>query len=404
MEIILPHPFEAFIIANIQPLILPTTLENHAAVPLPRVVNYQGFQEKTSCCSSSLSVIARSGDLTDSDLEYFETDAEQGFGFNCPNSCCDLLSNTTLDLLDLCNQAPHQAFGQGPDGLDSVSLLESTSTSQQASFFEEVTFWAGEFPAVVPGNNYRDFISPDLSLDPLVNDTYSLLLNPPDNQAILEEELQLAEAVGNFSASAASNLDFVSGVPEDLNRATIAPLPTRAHTTAISTAGDSLFASPPGTISEIQGTSPTGTSSSFPLPRSTLSDSVQSSNSPHETIETGITCAWHGCQKVFSTVSDYNHHCKSHTRPHQCSMCRARFANKGHLARHVNECHTHAEKYYCPIATCKRSQSSGRMLPFLREDNCQKHIKKHRLRGLQAKECDMDNVTKDLRKGRKARR
>jgi hypothetical protein len=99
-----------------------------------------------------------------------------------------------------------------------------------------------------------------------------------------------------------------------------------------------------------------------------------------------------------------SHHCKSHTRPHQCSACCARFANKRHLNRHVNECHTHAEKYYCPVATCKRSKASGKMLPFLREDNCQKHMKTHRLRGLQLKWCDMDESTKIARLQRKIER
>lgn len=150
-----------------------------------------------------------------------------------------------------------------------------------------------------------------------------------------------------------------------------------------------------------QPDNPTSSLSSIPSPDSGPVDSAQPSTFPNET---GITCAWLGCQKVFSTVSDYNHHCKSHTRPHQCSACCARFANKRHLNRYVNECHTHAEKYYCPVATCKRSKASGRMLPFLREDNCQKHMKTHRLRGLQLIWCDMDESTKNVRLKRKIER
>jgi hypothetical protein len=224
-------------------------------------------------------------------------------------------------------------------------------------------------------------ISEELSLDTLLRNPPGPLLNHSDNQAALEEEeLRSAETVGNFAHSAVLDLNFVSGAPEGSDLVPFAPLPTRGHTPTISPA-DKLLSDLDSrrAISETPHTTPTSSLSSIPSPDSEPVDSAQPSSFPNEP---GITCAWLGCQKVFSTVSDYksvrkfptsryqtetdlsSHRCKSHIRPHQCSACRARFANKRHLDRHVNECHTYAEKYYCPVATCKRSKASGKMLPF----------------------------------------
>lgn len=120
--------------------------------------------------------------------------------------------------------------------------------------------------------------------------------------------------------------------------------------------------------------------------------------------ESGIECTWPTCGKTFKSKSDYNHHCKSHTRPFKCSTCTARHATKRQLDRHVNERHTQIERYYCTVRSCRRSMiDDGK--PFPREDNCRKHMRNaHHMSEEQARICEMDEETKRIRRERKAGR
>ncbi|KAH8758524.1 hypothetical protein F5882DRAFT_39678 [Hyaloscypha sp. PMI_1271] len=141
-------------------------------------------------------------------------------------------------------------------------------------------------------------------------------------------------------------------------------------------------------------------SASFPQCSSTSSsiDSAGSAGSEHES---GIICAWPLCKKVFTTMADYNHHCKTHTRPFQCSICLSRHATKRQVDRHINDCHDHRERYFCTAPACKRSMA-GHEKPFTREDNCRKHMKRaHRFTDDQARICQMDELTRNIRMERK---
>ncbi|PVH88172.1 hypothetical protein DL98DRAFT_509655 [Cadophora sp. DSE1049] len=74
-------------------------------------------------------------------------------------------------------------------------------------------------------------------------------------------------------------------------------------------------------------------------------------------------------------------------------MCTARHATKRHLHRHVNACHTHVESYYCPVSTCKRSIENKRKMPFHRQDNCLKHVRKsHRSMDPKLQVCVVDET------------
>jgi len=134
-------------------------------------------------------------------------------------------------------------------------------------------------------------------------------------------------------------------------------------------------------------------------------DSLPSSGgtSPTNSSSSSIECTWPQCGKAFKTTSDYNHHCKNHTRPFQCPSCSSRHPTKRQLHRHINACHLQTEKYYCPIPTCKRSRLKGGR-PFPREDNCRKHMRTtlaHRLTSVEEVACDMDQETKRIRMERK---
>jgi hypothetical protein len=117
-----------------------------------------------------------------------------------------------------------------------------------------------------------------------------------------------------------------------------------------------------------------------------------------------IACTWPSCYKTFVTNSDYNHHCRYHNLAFQCPTCPAQHATKRELDRHINSCHTRAEKYYCTISNCKRSILWGGA-PFSREDNCRRHMKrKHKMTDIQVETCAMDDETKRIRKQRKVER
>jgi len=141
-------------------------------------------------------------------------------------------------------------------------------------------------------------------------------------------------------------------------------------------------------------------SASFPQCSSTSSgmDSAGSAGPVHES---GIICAWPLCKKVFTTMADYNHHCKTHTRPFQCSICLSRHATKRQVDRHINDCHDQRERYFCTAPACKRSMAvHGK--PFTREDNCRMHMRRaHRFTDDQAKICQMDELTRNIRMERK---
>jgi len=108
-----------------------------------------------------------------------------------------------------------------------------------------------------------------------------------------------------------------------------------------------------------------------------------------------IECTWPSCSKPFASITEYNHHFKNHSKPFLCELCPARHATKRHLDRHVNECHSNVEKYYCPIASCKRSRIGGRSFP--RAENCRRHVVRvHNEEGL-----DMDDETRRIREARK---
>jgi hypothetical protein len=147
-------------------------------------------------------------------------------------------------------------------------------------------------------------ISEELSLDTLLRSPPGPLLDHLDNQATLEEEeLRSAETVGNFAHSVVLDINFVSGAPESSDLNPFVPLPARGHTPTISLADNLLFdLDSRRTISETQHTTPTSSLSSIASPDPGPVDSAQPSSFPNET---GITCAWLGCQKIFSTVSDY---------------------------------------------------------------------------------------------------
>lgn len=141
-------------------------------------------------------------------------------------------------------------------------------------------------------------------------------------------------------------------------------------------------------------------SASFPQFSSNSSGlgSPSSAGSEHES---GIICAWPLCKKVSTTMADYNHHCKTHTRPFQCSICLSRHATKRQVDRHINDCHDHRERYFCTASACKRSVA-GLGKPFTREDNCRKHMRRaHRFTDDQARICQMDELTRNIRTERK---
>jgi hypothetical protein len=98
---------------------------------------------------------------------------------------------------------------------------------------------------------------------------------------------------------------------------------------------------------------------------------------------------------------DRSHHCKNHTKPFQCPLCPARQATKRQHHRHVNECHSHTEKYYCTNSACKQSSAQNGK-GFSREENCRKHMRRvHNMTSDQAQDCDMDEATRDIRVERK---
>jgi hypothetical protein len=116
------------------------------------------------------------------------------------------------------------------------------------------------------------------------------------------------------------------------------------------------------------------------LPASTLS------------VQRVIDCTWPTCYKTFNSRASYkyfplsstsphyhlvtdnfSHHTRYHTLPHRCLHCISGFATKKELDRHVNSRHDRTEKFYCLVATCKRSLNGGSH--FSREDNCKRHMK-----------------------------
>jgi len=148
----------------------------------------------------------------------------------------------------------------------------------------------------------------------------------------------------------------------------------------------------------------TETVPSDPVPGSPISNTISTpATSPSTSISNSdglISCTWPDCNKTFGSTSHYNHHCKNHTRPHPCRECPARLATTRLLGRHVNECHSNSEKYYCVIPTCKQSRVGGKH--FKREDNCKRHMKK--IHGLTTRDCDMDEATREIRRKRQRKR
>ncbi|KAF8855208.1 hypothetical protein BDZ45DRAFT_746719 [Acephala macrosclerotiorum] len=118
---------------------------------------------------------------------------------------------------------------------------------------------------------------------------------------------------------------------------------------------------------------------------------------------TTIECTWPSCSRSFTSMTDYNHHIKNHTKPFICLHCPARHATKRHLDRHVNERHHAAEQYFCPVVGCKRSRIGGH--PFPRPENCKRHLMSvHKLDGNAAGELDMNEETRQARESRKQRK
>jgi hypothetical protein len=208
-----------------------------------------------------------------------------------------------LHHVDSYTYAPHQVLSQASEDFESLSLLHSTANSHQPGVFEGFPFCEDLHPNTGARNDCSVTISEELSLDTLLRNPPGLLPNHLDNQAALEEELRSAETVGNFAHSAILDINFVFGAPESSDLSPFVPLPTRGHTPTISPADNLLFdLDSRRTISETQHTTPTSSLSSIPSPDSGPVNSAQPSSFPNEP---GITCAWLGCQKIFSTVSDY---------------------------------------------------------------------------------------------------
>jgi hypothetical protein len=133
--------------------------------------------------------------------------------------------------------------------------------------------------------------------------------------------------------------------------------------------------------------------------RSSLADSPSALSSGD-----GIQCTWPSCNKAFPSIHIYNHHFKNHSRPFQCSFCPARHATKRQRDRHVNECHSNTEGYYCSVLGCPRSLASGGKL-FPRIENCKRHMMMvHKFTSDQARACDMDEETRRIRAGRRVGR
>ncbi|EPE33010.1 hypothetical protein GLAREA_06022 [Glarea lozoyensis ATCC 20868] len=133
-------------------------------------------------------------------------------------------------------------------------------------------------------------------------------------------------------------------------------------------------------------------------PRS--STPLDSGSSPKEKAVPQIGCTWPLCIKSFSSMADYNHHFKNHSKPFLCTICPARHATKRHLDRHVNERHSNVENYFCSVLTCKRSRAGGQ--PFRRVENCRRHVVKvHQLCDASMDGLDMDEETRRVREGRK---
>jgi hypothetical protein len=238
-------------------------------------------------------------------LKSFETSNPEGFGFEYPNFDSSLQFHIDLNLhhVDSYTYASHQVLSQASEDFGPLSSLHSTANSHQQGVFEGFPFCEGLHPNTGARNDCSVTISEELSLDTLLGNPPDPLLNHLDNQAALEEELRSAETVDNFAHSAVLDINFVFGAPEGSDLVPFVPFPTRGHTPTISPADNLLFDldSRP-TISETQHTTPTSSLSSIPSPDSGPVDSAQPSTFPNEA---GITCAWPGCQEVFSTVSGY---------------------------------------------------------------------------------------------------
>ncbi|KAH7395841.1 hypothetical protein BKA64DRAFT_754804 [Cadophora sp. MPI-SDFR-AT-0126] len=107
------------------------------------------------------------------------------------------------------------------------------------------------------------------------------------------------------------------------------------------------------------------------------SDSIATTNGASSV--SSITCSWQGCDKVFSTKVDLNHHLRYHIKRFQCPHCSLKQATKRLLDRHINERHSLTEKYYCSFEGCPRSiggASGNGARHFTREDNCKRHMRK----------------------------
>ncbi|PVH84754.1 hypothetical protein DL98DRAFT_70112 [Cadophora sp. DSE1049] len=137
-----------------------------------------------------------------------------------------------------------------------------------------------------------------------------------------------------------------------------------------------------------------------------------------------ITCSWQGCDKVFSTKVDLNHHLRYHIKLFQCPHCSLKQATKRLLDRHINERHFLTEKYYCSFEGCPRSKEGGSgngARYFTREDNCKRHMRQIHGRMSGADEgllghthkvgpvkvactiVDMDDATRQIRRKRRDR-
>jgi len=157
---------------------------------------------------------------------------------------------------------------------------------------------------------------------------------------------------------------------------------------------DSIFNDDPGGLAlplgdfpdRSEGTSMSA-SSQTTTPVSQSSTRSPSSASGESTSRTSfIQCSWPSCPRVFHSIGDYNHHCKSHTLPFLCSetLCNARFATKRHLTRHANEKHNTAEKFYCKLEICSRSVNGGKF--FKRKENLVRHERKMHRKGVRVSE------------------
>jgi len=127
-------------------------------------------------------------------------------------------------------------------------------------------------------------------------------------------------------------------------------------------------------------------------PGTAMSSNLTAPSPPSTTID----CTWPTCNKCFPDRNAYNHHFLSHSLPFTCLHCPARHSTKRHRDRHINDKHIRSEKYYCSVIGCKHSMAAGRR-SYARIDNCRRHMRQtHGFSEIQARECDMDEETREI--------